>query len=119
MMAVSWGGRGWLIVALASLIALGVVGAFATGIPMTRLESSLRQAGGVLSPELQARLRGRGLLLSLAVRLTIVLGILFLMTVKPSAPASIITILVAVLAGLLIGQVSSSRNSRELRAAAG
>jgi hypothetical protein len=119
MMAVSWGGRGWLIVALASLIALGVIGAFATGMPMASLEPALRQATGGLAPDLQARLRARGLLVSLSVRMAIVLGILFLMTVKPSAPAAVITILVAVGAGLLAGQVFSSRNQGELRSAAG
>jgi hypothetical protein len=119
MMAISWGGRGWLIVALASLIALGVIGAFATGMPMARLEPALRQAAGGLAPELQARLRARALLVSLSVRMAIVLGILFLMTVKPSALAAVITILVAVGAGLLAGQVFSSRNQGELRTAAG
>jgi hypothetical protein len=119
MMAVSTGPTGWVLVALASLLGLGVIGAFGTGMRMARLEPGLRQAAGTLSAELQAQLRDRVLLTSLQVRLAIVVGILFLMTVKPSGLAAITTILLVAAAGFAAGQLAGSRNQGELRAPAG
>jgi hypothetical protein len=53
--------------------------------------------------------------MSLRVRLAIVLGVVFLMTVKPSGVASLVVIVVAVALGWLAGQIPSRRGSQELR----
>jgi hypothetical protein len=53
--------------------------------------------------------------MSLRVRLAIVLGVVFLMTVKPSAVSSLVVMVVALALGLLAGQIRTRRGSQELR----
>lgn len=119
MMATAWGPKGWILVALASLVLLAAVGAVGTGIRMGRIGSAVARDSGPLSDELKARLRDPILLTSLRTRLALVLGIVFLMTVKPSASASLVVIALATAIGLLTGQVRSRRSRNELRAEAG
>ena len=111
MMATTWGPRGWILVALASLVSLAVVGSFGTGMRMARIGPTVGRAQGALSGELRSALRDPILLTSLWVRLAIVLGIAFLMTIKPSGLASLAIIVLAVVIGLLASQLAS-RGSR-------
>jgi uncharacterized membrane protein len=74
---------------------------------------------GPLSDELRAMLRSPILLTSLRVRLAMVFGIVFLMSVKPSAVASLVVIVVAIALGLLAGQLPAQRGSHEIRAEVG
>ena len=119
MVATVWGPRGWILVALGSLVLLGVIGTQGTGRRMARIGPAVGHTQGPLSAELRERLRSPILLMSLRVRLAIVLGVVFLMTVKPSAAASLVVMLVGVALGLLAGQVPARRESRELRADVG
>ncbi len=119
MTATAWGPKGWILVALASLVLLAVVGALGTGIRMSRIGPAVGRADGPLTDELKAALRDPVLLISLRTRLAIVLGIAFLMTVKPSAVASLVVIALAAAIGLLAGQIPLRRNRNELRAEGG
>ncbi len=119
MTATAWGPKGWILVALASLVLLAVVGALGTGIRMSRIGPAVGRADGPLTDELKAALRDPVLLISLRTRLAIVLGIAFLMTVKPSAVASLVVIALAAAIGLLAGQIPLRRNRNELRAEVG
>jgi hypothetical protein len=110
MMATTWGPRGWILVALASLVLLAVVGAFGTGMRMARIGPPVGRAQGPLPDELRSTLRDPILLTSLWVRSAIVLGIALLMTLKPSGLASLVTILLAVGIGLLAGQLTGRRS---------
>jgi len=113
MVATTWGPRGWILVALASLVLLAVVGAFGTGMRMARIGPRLGGAPGPLSDELRSLLRDPILLTSLLVRSAIVLGIALLMTVKPSGLASLVIIVLAVAIGLLAGQLAARGGRRE------
>jgi hypothetical protein len=116
MTATTWGPRGWILVALASLVLLAVVGALGTGIRMAPIGSAVgRASAGPLSDDLRRALRDPILLTSLRTRLAIVLGVVFLMTVKPSSAASVVVIVLAAAVGLLAGQLPVRRSQRELR----
>ncbi len=119
MTATTWGPRGWILVALASLVLLAVVGALGTGIRMARIGPAVGRASGPLSDELKARLRDPLLVTSIRTRLALVLGIVFLMTVKPSAVASLVVIAIAGVIGVLAGQIPSRRSRNELRTEVG
>ncbi|HXN01236.1 MAG TPA: hypothetical protein VN973_05025 [Candidatus Dormibacteraeota bacterium] len=119
MVATAWGPRGWILVALASLLLLGVIGAFGTGLRMARIGPAVGRAKGPLSDELRRTLRDPILLMSLRVRLAMVLGVVLVMTVKPSAGASLLVIVLAIGLGLLAGQIPVTKGTREYRAEAG
>ena len=119
MVATVWGPRGWILVALGSLLLLGVIGAFGTGRRMARIGLAIGRAQGPLPAELREMLGSPILLMSLRVRLAIVLGVVFLMTLKPSAVASLAVIVLAVALGFLAGQIPARRRSNELRADVG
>jgi hypothetical protein len=119
MTATAWGPKGWILVALASLVLLALVGALGTGIRMARLGPAIGRANGPLTDELKAALRDPVLLTSIRTRVALVLGIVFLMTVKPSAVASLVVIAVAAAIGLLAGQIPFRRSRNELRADVG
>jgi hypothetical protein len=119
MTATSWGPRGWILVALGSLVLLGAIGGLATGMRMARIGPAVGRAQGPLPDELRQTLRDPILLLSLRVRLAMVLGIVFLMTLKPSALASLVVMVVAMGTGLLTSQIPMRRSRNEFRAEVG
>jgi hypothetical protein len=101
-MATSWGfGRGWVEAAIASFALMGPVGPLLIN---PRLQAIGRAADSATSGPLDQSLLARthdpllsGALLSLTAWL---LGIVFLMTTKPSLAASIIAMLIALALGL-------------------
>ena len=119
MMATTWGPRGWILTALASLALLAIVGAFGTGMRMARIGPAVGASQGPLSDEQRSRLRDPILLTSLCVRSGIVLGVALLMTVKPSGLASLLVIVLAVAVGLVAGQLGARRNRNEYATAVG
>jgi len=114
MTALAWGLKGWIAVALASLVALAVIGAFGTGMRMARLEPAVSQARGPLTDELRHPLHDPVLVTSLRVRIAIVLGIAFLMTVKPTFIAAVAVVVLAAAIGLLAGLFAQRRTRNEL-----
>jgi hypothetical protein len=119
MVASAWGPRGWILVALGSLLLLGAIGAFGTGLRMARIGPGLGRGQGPLSHELRRTLRDPILLISLRVRVAIVLGVALLMSLKPSALASLVVIVLAIALGLLAGQIPARRSRDEFRAEIG
>ncbi len=110
MMVASWGARGWILVALASLVAFGTIGGLLTGVRMARLGPAVGRASGTLSDEVRGALRDPILLTSLRVRLSIVIGIAFLMSVKPSLAVSLAVVVLAAAIGLFPSVVPGARN---------
>jgi hypothetical protein len=87
---------------------------------MARVEPLIGQAPpGPLADELRRPLRDPVLLASLGTRLAIVLGVAFVMTVKPPGAIGAVVVLLAAVIGLLVSQVSARRSSNELRHQAG
>ncbi|MFZ0452922.1 MAG: hypothetical protein WCE54_14440 [Ignavibacteriaceae bacterium] len=54
-----------------------------------------------ISPELRSHLNNNALILSLKIRTAVFLGIIFLMTVKPSLTGSIVTLIASVILGFI------------------
>lgn len=113
MMATAWGLRGWIVIALAGLILNALSGALITRRRMLRLQPVL-EGSGPLSAQAQLTLRDPVLLASLRLRLAVLLGILLLMTVKPSAIASLSIVLLAAVIGVATALIPSRRQSHEL-----
>ena len=114
MMATAWGLQGWIVIALAGLILNALAGALITRSRMLRLQPVLA-AGGSLSEQAQLALRDPVLLASLRLRLAVLLGILFLMTVKPSAIVSLSIIVLAAAIGVASALIPARRQRHELR----
>ena len=115
MTAVAWGPKGWIIAAFTSLIAVAVIGAFGTGMRMARLEPAVSQAQGELADDLRRPLQDSVLLTSLRVRIAIILGVAFLMTVKPTFITAVVVVVLAAAIGWLAGQIPMRRTEHELR----
>jgi hypothetical protein len=114
MMARAWGVQGWIVVALAGLILNALAGALITRGRMARIGPSVARLTGPLSPQTRLALRDPILLASLRLRLSVVLGILFLMTVKPSLLVSIVVVLGAAAIGLITTVIPRRRHTHEL-----
>jgi len=101
MTATAWGWVPWILVGLASWAVVGVLGAV-NGI---RLAAAGRAAAGVerVSPDLAARLADPLLLASWLLRLAIVLGVVFLMTVKPGMAGALLAMASAAAIGAAAG----------------
>jgi hypothetical protein len=111
-----WGSRGpWISVAFVSLLLLGAIGGVMTGRTVSRLTKATadprtpapHQRG--VDPVAERTLRR-----SFVLRVAMVVGIVYLMTVKPTAGTSLIVMAVAIAVGLLAGFAGS----REARGAA-
>jgi hypothetical protein len=115
LMASAWGGKGWILMALAGLVLIGAIGGVLTGTRMAKIGPALERASGPLSPDLMRMLRDPALVISLTVRMALVVGILFLMSIKPSLLLSLVVLAIAAGLGLLASQLGS--RSRELQRA--
>ena len=111
MMAVTWKAQGWILAALAGLVLIALVGGLLTGARMARVGPAVGRAGEALSPEVQAALRDPLLVISLRLRLALILGIAFLMTVKPSALASVLVLALAAALAWLAGIAMDRRTA--------
>jgi hypothetical protein len=101
MMATVWGGVAWLIIALGALILMVVLGAALTGPRMAAIGRALATENGPASSSLHDLLHNSLLWLSLRIRVSIALGIVFLMTLKPELLGSLITMGAVVILGLV------------------
>jgi hypothetical protein len=87
----AWGWRGWIVASLAGLIAIAVLGGVLTGIPMARITTTLKNMVEPMPEELRRGLLAPRLTISLALRIAIMLGVVFLMVRKPDAlPAALV-----------------------------
>jgi hypothetical protein len=103
MMKVSWGYQPWIAVALAALVAMAVLGGVVSLRQMRRLRRALAaETGSELSETIRAVRSSTALLTSLRLRIALGVGILGLMTMKPSDHATAFLVFAtAVLAALL------------------
>src|SRR5262245_13233749 len=104
-----WGADAWILVSLASLVALAGIGGFLTGMPMARLTPAVERASGPLPEELRHDLRSPLLTVSLLTRIAITVGIVFLMVQKSALLTSLVTIVLAAGIGAASGLISGTR----------
>jgi hypothetical protein len=108
--ATTWGWRGWIVSGLAALVLVGVLGGVLTGTRMARIGPAVGRAHGPLSEDLHRQVLDPVLLLSARLRTGLVVGSLFLMSVKPPPAWSLLAIVVAAAAGFAVGQLEIRRN---------
>ncbi len=113
LMATAWSWTGWIVVALAGMGVLAVLGAL-NGVPLSALGRELATQQGALTAPVRERLQHPRFVLSIQTRVALVLGIVFLMTVKPDLGGALLTIGVAVVLGL-VTSVPAWRRERARR----
>jgi hypothetical protein len=98
--ATRWGARGWIVVGLAGMVIIAVLGGAVSGRRVGAIARAVPAEDGPIPPGLGRQLRDPVLALSLRLRTGIFLGIVFLMSIRPSLAGSIVAIGVAAAAGL-------------------
>jgi hypothetical protein len=102
MAATVWGGPAWITVALGSLVLIILLTIVLTRPQITAIGRALAAEKGPLSPALRQLVNHPLLWISIQTRVTIAVGIVFLMTVKPGLGGSLLTIGVATVLGLVL-----------------
>lgn len=97
--ATRWGGQGWIGVGFGGLVLIAVLGATLTG----RRTGAIVRAVTSQPATLGERLRDPVLLVSAWVRTALALGIVFVMTTKPTAQGALTALGVALVLGLAAG----------------
>jgi hypothetical protein len=100
---VAWGWAGWIQASMTGLLSVAVVGGLLTGIPTARLAPALERSAGPLSEDLRIKIRAPVLTASLAMRISITLGIVFLMVQKPGRLEAFVVVVSAAALGAVIG----------------
>ncbi len=113
LMAAAWGWTGWIVVALAGMGLLAALGAL-NGVPLAALGRELTTRQGTLAAPVRERLQHPRFVTSIKTRVALVVGIVFLMTVKPDLGGALLTIGVAVVLGL-VASVPAWRRERARR----
>lgn len=103
----AWGGAMWVNVAFLAMIAQGIVAGVLTSPRLRAIEKAIAPdtntiASGPITPTLQGLIDHPLLSISMLTRVGMALGIVFLMCVKPALMGSVITIVVATVAGLAL-----------------
>ena len=97
--AVTWGPTGWIGIGFISLLFIAVLGAV-SGIRLSRILANTGSGQGSLGDDLRHKLQAPLFVASVRTRTAVALGVVFLMTVKPDAPASFLVVAVALALGI-------------------
>jgi hypothetical protein len=98
-----WKWVAWINIALLAMLLLPVLGA-SNGLRMAAIGETLASEKGPLSPSLIQQLRAPRFWISIRLRTAVLLGIIFLMTIKPGLMGSLLTIGVALLLGFVLNR---------------
>jgi hypothetical protein len=98
--ATRWGPQGWIVVGLAGMVVIAVLGGAVSGRRAGAIARALPAEDGPISAALAKRLHDPMLTLSLALRTALFLGIVFLMSSKPSTAGALAAIGMALVLGL-------------------
>jgi hypothetical protein len=100
MTSTRWGPQGWIIVALLGMVLIAVLGAALGGRRAGAIVRTLPSENGPISPALARQLHDPVLTLSIRLRVALFLGIIFLMSIRPSTAGALAAMGVAGLTGL-------------------
>jgi len=101
MVIESWTWNAWDITGLVLLIALAVFGSV-SGKKIGMTIGSLRGTEGPITDEVKNKITNPFIMRSYKVKITLALGIIFIMTIKPDWAGTIISIVAAFVIGLLL-----------------
>ena len=110
--ATRWGGQGWIGVGLGGLVLIAVLGATLTGRRTGAIARAVASEAGAVSAALGDRLRDPVLMLSAWLRTALALGIVFVMSTKPSGLGALTAMGVALGLGFAAGLPAWSRGRR-------
>lgn len=97
----------WVAASLITVIALAILGATVSGRTIERIAAMTKTASpGPIPHELRVALAAPHLWLVEGARMTLLIGIVFLMTVKPDLLGSLLTLTIMLLLGLITGLFS-------------
>ncbi|HEX8034954.1 MAG TPA: hypothetical protein VF510_13950, partial [Ktedonobacterales bacterium] len=97
----------WVAASLITVIALAILGATVSGRTIERIAAMTRTASpGPIPRELRAELAAPHLWLIEGARLTLLVGIVFLMTFKPDLLGSLLALATMLLLGVITGLIS-------------
>jgi hypothetical protein len=116
MMAIARMGSAWLVVAFGALILMVLLGLALTAPRMRAIRRALTTENGPVSSSLHDMLRNSLLSLSIHMRVSLALGIVVLMTLKPDLLGSLITISVSILLGLASSLPRRGRDREKVQA---
>jgi len=100
MSTTRWGPQGWIIVALIGMVLIAVLGAALGGRRAGAIARALPAEDGPISTALGRQLHDPVLTLSLRLRVALLLGIIFLMSIRPSTAGALAAMAMAGLTGL-------------------
>lgn len=101
MTATVVGWTAWILVGLASFVVIAALGGISNGRSLPAIERALQTDTGPISDALRQSMSAPILAASVRVRTALALGIVFLMTTKPSAGGALTVIAVALVLGLV------------------
>jgi hypothetical protein len=104
----SWGWTAWVILGLTLMVVLSVFGSV-SGKKVGMTIAALGKPDEFISEEARKKLSNPVILKSLIVRTALSLGIIFMMTLKPDWMGGIITIVVTLILGYLVGLPSAGK----------
>ena len=117
MSATRWGPQGWTLVALAGMVGVAAVGGAVGGRRVGAIARGLPGETGPVSPMLRQRLDDPALTLSLWTRTALLLGIVFLMSVRPGWGGALAVMAIALLLGIAAAQPALGAGRRATRVA--
>jgi hypothetical protein len=101
--ATRWGPAGWILVALAGMVVVAALGGAIGGRRIPAIMQALPAESGPVSTTLRGRLDDPALTVSLRVRTALLLGIVFLMSTRPSWGGSLAAMGAALVLGIAAG----------------
>ena len=113
--ATRWGAQGWIVVALAAMVVIAVLGAALTGRRAGAIARALPAEDGPIPAALDRRLHDPVLMLSIALRTALFLGIVFVMSTKPSTAGALSAMGVALMVGSAAALPAWSSGGRRAR----
>ena len=117
MSATRWGPQGWILVALGGMVVIAAVGGVVGGRRAAAIGRALSDGAGPVSPTLRQRLDDPALTVSLWTRTALLLGIVFLMSVRPSWGGALAAMGIALLLGIAASRPVLGAGSREVQVA--
>lgn len=106
-----WGHQDWMVTAFAAMLLIIVVGLVMARRTMPRLKKTLADEPEVLPPDYIALTIS--LVVSLQLRISIGVGIVGLMTIKPTMPGSLVILGISIALGIITAVYSTRREASD------
>lgn len=100
MAMIAWPNAAWVAVGFVGLIMIGAIGGVMTGKKMRGMKNDAVVAVD-MTPEFRQRAADSSLVLSIRLRTMLLIGIVYIMTVKPTMSGSIIVMVISIVLGFL------------------